>query len=148
MGEKLKLDVEPVPNLERAVRGVDLVVTSGPILKKPVPAIPAGWLEPGSFACPLDFDSYWTPEAFQEVDKLATDDSAQLEYYRTAGYFQDTPEPYADLGEIVTGRKVGREDAGERAMSLNLGLAIEDVATGRLIYERALETGVGRDLPL
>jgi len=148
MGEKLGLDVEPVPHLEPAVRGVDLVVTSGPILKKPTPAIPPGWLEPGSFACPLDFDSYWTPEAFQEVDKLATDDSAQLGYYRTVGYFQDTPEPYADLGEIVTGRKVGREDAGERAMSLNLGLAIEDVATGRLIYQKALEAGVGRDLPL
>ena len=148
MGEKLGLEVVPVDRLRDAVVGLDLVVTSGPILKEPTPSIPAGWLAPGSFACPLDFDSYWTGEAFREVDKLATDDRDQLSYYRTAGYFGDTPEPYADLGEIVTGRRAGRETSAERSMSLNLGLAIEDVASARIIYERALESGVGVRLPL
>ena len=78
MGDKLGVEVTPVDALRKAVEGLDLVVTSGPILKDPTPSIPAGWLAPGSFACPLDFDSYWTPEAFQEVDKLATDDLDQL----------------------------------------------------------------------
>ena len=148
MGEKLDLEVTPVGRVEEAVRGMDLVVTSGPILKEPTPSIPAGWLDPGSFACPLDFDSYWTGEALAEPEKLATDDQAQLAYYRTAGYFGQTPEPYADLGEIVTGTALGRESPEERTMSLNLGLAIEDVATARIIYQRALEGGVGLDLPL
>jgi ornithine cyclodeaminase/alanine dehydrogenase len=148
MGEKLGLEVAPVDRLRHAVEGLDLVVTSGPILKEPTPSIPAGWLAPGSFACPLDFDSYWTGEAFREVDKLATDDHGQLSYYREVGYFADTPEPYADLGEIVTRRKAGREDPAERSVSINLGLAIEDVATARIIYERALESGVGTELPL
>jgi ornithine cyclodeaminase/alanine dehydrogenase len=96
----------------------------------------------------LDFDSYWTGEAFRQVDRLATDDSGQLSYYRTVGYFDETPEPYADLGEIVTGRAPGREGSAERTMSLNLGLAIEDVASARIIYERALERGAGVDLTL
>ena len=148
MGEKLGLDVIPVDRPEDAVRGMDLVVTSGPILKDPTPSIPAGWLAPGSFACPLDFDSYWTGEALAETDKLATDDQAQLAYYRTVGYFGQTPAPYADLGEIVVGTAPGRESAEERTMSVNLGLAIEDVATARLIYLRALAGGVGVDLPL
>jgi len=148
MGEKLGLEVAPVDRLRDAVEGLDLVVTSGPILKEPTPSIPAGWLAPGSFACPLDFDSYWTGEAFREVDRLATDDHEQLSYYRTGGYFGDTPEPYADLGEIVTGQRAGRENSAERSMSLNLGLAIEDVASARIIYERALELGVGTRLPL
>jgi len=148
MGEKLDLEVTPVGRVEEAVRGMDLVVTSGPILKEPTPSIPAGWLDPGSFACPLDFDSYWTGEALAEPEKLATDDQAQLAYYRTAGYFGQTPQPYADLGEIVTGAAPGRESPEERTMSLNLGLAIEDVATARIIYQRALEGGVGLDLPL
>jgi len=148
MGEKLGLEVVPVGRLRDAVQGLDLVVTSGPILKEPTPSIPAGWLAPGSFACPLDFDSYWAGDSFREVDKLATDDHGQLSYYRAAGYFSDTPEPYADLGEIVTGERVGREDPTERSMSLNLGLAIEDVASARIIYERALSAGVGAELPL
>jgi ornithine cyclodeaminase/alanine dehydrogenase-like protein (mu-crystallin family) len=148
MSDKLGLEVAPVDRLREAVEGLDLVVTSGPILKEPTPSIPAGWLAPGSFACPLDFDSYWTGEAFREVDKLATDDHGQLSYYREVGYFADTPEPYADLGEIVTKRKAGREDPAERSASINLGLAIEDVATARIIYDRALESGVGTELPL
>ena len=148
MGEKLNLEVVPVDRLEEAVKGMDLVVTSGPILKEPSPSIPTGWLEPGSFACPLDFDSYWTGDAFREVDKLATDDGGQLSYYREVGYFADTPHPYADLGQIVTGKAPGRESTSERTMSLNLGLAIEDVATARIIFQRALAAGVGTELPL
>ena len=148
MATKLGLEVIPVENLREAVEGLDLVVTSGPILKNPTPAIPAVWLAPGSFACPLDFDSYWTPGAFREVDKLATDDLDQMAYYRTVGYFESTPEPYADLGEIVTGNRAGRESEMERTMSLNLGLGIEDVASARIIYEKAMVEGVGADLPL
>jgi ornithine cyclodeaminase/alanine dehydrogenase len=148
MGDELNLEVTPVDRVKDAVAGLDLVVTSGPILKDPSPTIPAGWLSPGSFACPLDFDSYWTTEAFREVDRLATDDRAQLSYYRTVGYFGNTPEPYADLGEIVTGMAPGREGSGERTMSLNLGLAIEDVASARIIYDRAVEVDVGVELPL
>jgi ornithine cyclodeaminase/alanine dehydrogenase len=148
MGDKLGIEITPVDRVRDAVKDLDLVVTSGPILKNPTPSIPAGWLAPGSFACPLDFDSYWTGEAFEEVDRLATDDRAQLSYYREVGYFKTTPEPYADLGEIVTGQVPGREEREERTISLNLGLAIEDVASARIVYKRALEAGVGVELPL
>jgi ornithine cyclodeaminase/alanine dehydrogenase len=148
MTEKLDIEVVPVGSPEEAVSGMDLVVTSGPILKDPDPPIPAGWFSPGSFACPLDFDSYWSGEALAQVDKVATDDRAQLAYYRQVGYFRSTPDPYADLGEIVTGRSPGRETPEERTLSLNLGLAIEDVATARLIFRRAVKSGVGRELPL
>jgi len=148
MEEKLGLEIVPVETAEEAVRGMDLVVTSGPILKNPTPSIPAGWLEPGSFACPLDFDSYWMGGALAQIDRLATDDMGQLGYYRSMGYFGDTPEPYADLGEIVAGTAVGREDPDQRTMSLNLGLAIEDVATALIIYKKAVELGVGVVLPL
>ncbi len=148
MSDRLGLEVKPVDRVRDAVQGLDLVVTSGPILKEPTPNIPPDWLSPGSFACPLDFDSYWTGDAFRQADKLATDDRGQLSYYRSVGYFSDTPEPYADLGEIVTGRVPGREGSEERTMSLNLGLAIEDVASARIIFEKALEVGVGTELPL
>ncbi|HSG08459.1 MAG TPA: ornithine cyclodeaminase family protein [Longimicrobiales bacterium] len=148
MGDVLGLDVVTVPTPREAVTGMDLVVTSGPILKRPSPTIEAGWLSPGSFASPVDFDSYWTPAALAEVDRLATDDKDQMEYYRTVGYFAQTPAPYADLGEIVAGRHPGRQSPEERTMSMNLGLAIEDVATARILYARAMESGLGTDLPL
>ena len=64
------------------------------------------------------------------------------------GYFQNVPPIYAELGELVTGRKPGRETPGERTMACNLGLALDDMATAPLIHRLALEKGVGTWLPL
>jgi ornithine cyclodeaminase/alanine dehydrogenase len=148
MGRHLHVDIEPVENAADAVRGLDIVVTSGPILKHPTPLIEAGWLAPGAFASLVDFDSYWQGAALREMDRLATDDLAQMRYYRGEGYFRETPEPYADLGEIVAGKKPGRASASERTASINLGLALDDVATAIRIYKRARAAGIGRELPL
>jgi len=148
MAERLDLDITPVKTLPEAVKGLDIVVTSGPILKNPRPSIEPGWLAPGSFASLVDFDSSWQGAALREVDKLATDDLAQMRYYRQEGYFRDTPEVYADLGEIVAGRKPGRESVSERTVSINLGLALADMATAIQVYQRAKARGIGRELPL
>ena len=148
MGERLGVEIELADNPKDAVVGMDLVVTSGPILKEPTPPIEAGWLAEGSFASPVDFDSYWQGSALKQASKLATDDREQMQYYRKVGYFGDTPAPYADLGEIVAGLKPGREAADERAISINLGIALEDMAIGILIYRKAVESGIGSYLPL
>ncbi|MFO7644616.1 MAG: ornithine cyclodeaminase family protein [Desulfosarcina sp.] len=142
------IEVQIVSSPEQAVRGRDLVVTSGPIAKNPQPVIEPGWLAPGAFASLVDFDSYWTGAALREADKLVTDDLTQMAFYRREGYFQDTPEAYADLGEIVSGCKAGRESETERTIAMNLGLALDDIATGVRIYQRAVALGVGIDLPL
>jgi ornithine cyclodeaminase/alanine dehydrogenase len=148
MSERLDLDIEPVAALPDAVKNLDIVVTSGPILKKPRPAIEAGWLAEGGFASLVDFDSSWQGAALSEADRIATDDLAQFRYYRQEGYFADTPEPYADLGEIATGRKPGRESPRERTLAINLGLAVEDMATAIRVYRLAREQRVGLELPL
>jgi ornithine cyclodeaminase/alanine dehydrogenase-like protein (mu-crystallin family) len=148
MSDTLKINVEPVQEMKDAVEKLDIVVTSGPILKNPDPPIPAGWLKQGSFASLVDFDSYWQGAALREADKISTDDHSQMNYYRSAGYFKDTPVAYADLGEIVAGKKPGRESAAERIISINLGIALDDMATAILIYNKALETGTGTILPL
>jgi ornithine cyclodeaminase/alanine dehydrogenase len=148
MSAALDVQVEVVTEPRAAVVDADLVVTSGPILKAPTPVIDTDWLAPGAFASPVDFDSYWTGGALRQADKLATDDIAQFEHYREAGYFSDTPAPYADLGQIVAGHQPGREREDERTIAINLGLALEDMATAMPIYERAIELGVGTRLPL
>ena len=148
MSPKLGLEIDPVSEPHRAVEGSDLVVTAGPLLKNPDPVIEKDWLQPGAFAGAVDFDSYWKPEALLQMDKLVTDDIAQFQYYRTVGYFRQTPDPTADLGEILAGRKPGRENASERTMAMNLGLAIGDMAVAPEVFRRAAERGLGVRLPL
>ncbi len=145
---RFELEVDPVETPREAVTGCDMVVTAGPILKEPHATIQAGWLDEGAFASLVDFDSYWHPDAMKEVDKFCTDDVPQLEHYRSIGYFQDIPPIHADVGELVTGKKPGRETAEERTMTCNLGLAIDDMAVAPSIYERAVEKEIGTWLPL
>jgi ornithine cyclodeaminase/alanine dehydrogenase-like protein (mu-crystallin family) len=131
-----------------AVAGCDLIVTAGPILKTPHRTIEAGWMHEGAFASLVDFDSYWHPAAMAQVAKFCTDDLSQLRHYQSAGYFQDIPAVHADLGELATGAKPGRETPQERTMTANLGLALDDMAVAPLLYEGALEKGIGTWLPL
>jgi len=148
MQKKLGFEIVGVTNPRDAVVTSDMVVTSGPILKHPTPTIRAGWLPRGAFASAVDFDSYWTPTAQAEFDKVTTDDHAQFQYYKAAGYFQQTPEPCADLGEIVAGKKPGRERADERTLAANLGLALDDMAVAPEVFQLARARGLGTWLPL
>jgi len=148
MSAKTGLEIIGVDNPKKAVVDSDLVVTSGPILKHPTPTIEKDWLRPGAFASAVDFDSYWKPEALAQFAKISTDDHAQFQYYKSIGYFQTTPDPYADLGEIVAGLKPGRGNDKERTMGMNLGLAMDDMAVAPEIYRRAKERGIGTFLTL
>ncbi len=133
---------------EEAVRGCDIVVTAGPLLKVPHATIRPGWLEPGAFASLVDYDSYWSREALREVDKFCTDDIPQLDYYRGIGYFMDIPPVYSEIADLVAGRKAGRESESERTMTCNLGLALEDMTVAPLVYRRAQEKDIGTWLDL
>ena len=146
--DQLGLEVEAAADPRAAMRGADLVVTAGPMLKNPDPAIAADWLEPGGFASAVDFDSYWQGAALEQADKIATDDLAQMEYYRGEGYFGQTPAAYADMGELAAGLKPGRESEEERIIAMNLGIALEDMATAIRVYRAAVELGIGTRLPL
>lgn len=146
--DELGLEVEIVPFPEAAVRGSDIVVTAGPILKEPKPVIKDAWFERGSFASPVDYDSYWKSEVLLSVDKFCTDDVAQMMYTKTLGYFKGIPSKVLDLGDIVAGKTSGRERDEERTMSMNLGLALDDMSVAPLVYRAAVEKGLGTVLEL
>lgn len=148
MTRQLKLEVVAVKTPREAVSGCDIVATAGPILKVPHATIQADWLDEGAFASLVDYDSYWSREALAQAAKFCTDDIPQLKLYQSMGYFQNIPPIHADLGELVTGKKKGRENSKERAMTANLGLAIDDMAVAPLIFARAKEKGIGTWLPL
>jgi ornithine cyclodeaminase/alanine dehydrogenase-like protein (mu-crystallin family) len=146
--DRFGLHVSEVTQPRDAVDGLDIVVTAGPILRKPHATIKAGWLKEGAFASLVDFDSYWDGPAMKEVTKFCTDDEHQLEHYRSIGYFAEIPPVYASLGQLVSGQKKGRENAHERTMACNLGLALDDIATAPIVYKRAIDRGAGTWLNL
>jgi ornithine cyclodeaminase/alanine dehydrogenase-like protein (mu-crystallin family) len=129
---------------------VDVVVTAIPIVTNPVPPLTSGMLREGGLAISLDYDSAWTSSAMKECEKFVSDDIHQLLRTREEGvYFGGIPEQiYADLGELAAGLKKGRQKEGERIFSMNMGIAVDDMVTANMVYERAVEKGAGTKLPL
>ena len=133
---------------ESAVRNADIIVTATEILKQPRPIIRPDWIKPGAFCMPVDFDSLFTPEAIRAMNLFYTDDVAQMEYYRTMGYFGATPRVQGDLSDVVAGKKPRRTQPEQRTMAMHLGLAMEDMVTATHVYQRAMVRGIGTRLPL
>lgn len=146
MGTKFKLDVITVSKPKEAVVDADIIVTAGALAENRV--IEAEWFKEGALACPVDIDVMWKPEAFQIADKYYVDDIPQHKYFQDLGYCKYTPEIYGDLGSLVTKKVKGRENDKERIISINIGLALEDIVVANKVYDKALNKNIGVLLPL
>jgi ornithine cyclodeaminase/alanine dehydrogenase-like protein (mu-crystallin family) len=90
--------------------------------------------------------------AVERADVIAIDDRVQggmeagdLLAAQRAGLLDWTR--VVELGQIVAGSATGRRTAGDITLFESLGIALEDVAVARLVYQRAVETGRGERLP-
>ena len=55
---------------------------------------------------------------------------------------------HAELGEVIVGKKSGRESDKEITLFKSNGLAIQDAATAKLVYDKAIAEGVGTDVKI
>jgi alanine dehydrogenase len=55
---------------------------------------------------------------------------------------------YAELGDVIVGKKPGRADDREITLFKSNGLAIQDVATAKLVYTKAVEAGIGTEIKI
>jgi ornithine cyclodeaminase/alanine dehydrogenase len=146
-GERLPARV--VNSAEEAVRDADVVVSATAILFKPNPLVRHEWVKEGALVLPVDFDSVWEWETLSGADKFLVDSVEEMEYFRTVGYLpHGLPPVHAEIGEVVAGLRPGRERDDELIVDMNIGMGVEDVVVARALYERAVERGAGRVLPL
>ena len=87
------------------------------------------------------------------MDKIVVDDWGQCRQGRFGSLRAHVDQGllteeslHAELGEIVAGRKPGRESESETILFWHRGLATTDIAVGHALYERAVERGVGTTL--
>ena len=60
----------------------------------------------------------------------------------------DKSHMYAELGEVVTGKKPARQNDTDITLFKSNGLAIQDVATAKLVYDKAIEAGIGTQVEI
>ena len=77
------------------------------------------------------------------------DSHDEMKYFMTVGYLVNgLPPLHAEIGEVVAGKKVGRENNDELIIDMNIGMGVEDVVIGKAIYDNAIKNKIGLSLKL
>jgi alanine dehydrogenase len=139
---------------EDAIRGADLVCT---ISSSKTPVVDHSWVKPGAHINGVGSHS---PEA-RELDG-ATVQAARVAVDSREGALKEAgdfiipmqvglfgAEHVSDeIGELLAGLKPGRTSPEQITLYKSVGIAVQDVATARLVYERAAAQGVGVEVEL
>jgi ornithine cyclodeaminase len=149
MRQKLKAEILPVGSAEEAVRNSEVVVTAttstSPLVKKE-------WVDKGMHITAMGADSPEKQELETGVlglaDKIVVDSVKQCVKLGEVHHAVDdgtisVEDIHAELGEILLGLKSGRSSEEEITVCDLTGIAVQDVVTSQLVYERALKEKIG-----
>ncbi len=127
----------------------DILVTTTPSRK---PVVKAEWIQEGVHVNAIGADAPGKQELDPEIlkkAKIVVDDyqqaihSGEVNVPISEGII--TPEGiHASIGEIIAGMKSGRESDDEITIFDSTGLAIQDIATARVVFEKAVKLGIGK----
>lgn len=144
-----KIEWRAEESIEKTVRESQVLISATAILSKANPIIKDEWVAKGAFIAPVDFDSLWEWQTFKRADKFLVDSLDEMKYFMTVGYLVNgLPPLHAEIGEVVAGKKVGREHNDELIIDMNIGMGVEDIVIGKAIYDHAIKKNVGQTLKL
>jgi ornithine cyclodeaminase/alanine dehydrogenase len=149
MSAETGLQIRKCGTAEEAVRGADIVVTttrarSGPIVKKE-------WVQPGTHIAAIGADMPGKQELYADIfagAKVVCDsinlcvENGETQNAVKAGILRPA-NIHAEIGEIILGKKPGRENPDEVTIFDTVGMAIQDIVTAAILYKGALEKGLG-----
>jgi ornithine cyclodeaminase len=153
MAAQTGVRVEPVASAELAVRDSDIVVTA---TTSSQPVLEGAWLAPGMHINAMGSNSL----ARRELDEAAVNradvmcvDSREVALLEAGDLLPGlekgrfTPRQLIELGDLVTGFRLGRQHDKDVSLFESQGLAIQDVALGLALLQKARQAVVGQALP-
>jgi len=154
VSKELGVGVMPVESAERAVRDSDVVITAS---TSKIPVLNGDWLAEGTHVNAIgshtpdtrELDATAIKRAKVVVDsrEAALKEAGDLMIPISEGLI--TPNQiYAELGEVVTGRKPARTADKDITIFKSQGLAIQDISTASKVYELAIKKSIGKQLAL
>ena len=137
--------VVPCENARAAVEEADIVLL---VTTSRKPLVKAEWLPRGCFVAGLYAFHDLDPEVSRRADKWVLGNRTSDVHFVIndplfAEYGLRYEQVYADLGEIVTGKRPGRESDEEIILFSHMGMGSLDLTVGELVYRRAVEKQVG-----
>jgi alanine dehydrogenase len=150
----VKAELVPAGSPEEAVLSSDVITT---ITSSREPVLKGEWLQPGVHINAAGGNQILRRELDDEVvlrsNRLVVDSLEQCkiesgEFRSVIESGQRHWEDFTELKDVAAGFKPGRTTPSEITLFKSGGIALEDVAIGRMVYERALEQKLGRTLDL
>lgn len=147
--KKKGVEILSAKNVKECVAGSDIIVTTTPSRK---PLVRSEWVKPGTHINAIGADAPGKEELDPKILKKA---KVVVDSWQQASHSGEINVPlskgiiskkdiYADIGEVVCGKKHGRLTHNEITVFDSTGLAIQDVALANLIYKAALKRKAGR----
>ena len=146
---RFAIEVEVTRTAEQAARGAQIICTT---TASRDPILEGEWLWPGTHvnavgasvrgARELDTDAVVRSSLYVDRRESAMNEAGDFLIPREEGAIDDS-HIRGELGELVVGALGGREREDEITLFKSLGLAVEDVAAARVIYDRARASGAG-----
>jgi ornithine cyclodeaminase/alanine dehydrogenase len=133
--------------------GADIVCTSTPVRS---PVVKREWIRPGAHINAMGADA----PGKQELDpRILVDGRVFIDDAEQAHHSGEVNVPLHDgvmreeqiagmLGEVVAGKKPGRTSPNDITLFDSTGLALQDVALARALYDAARTKGVGQELDI
>ncbi|MDI6854674.1 MAG: ornithine cyclodeaminase family protein [Deltaproteobacteria bacterium] len=142
----VKTRLEPTP--QETALASDILVTATP---SRIPLVERRWVKPGTHINAIGADAAGKQELDPDIlkaAKIVVDDWAQASHSGEINVPLSrgdiTPEQvYGSLGEVVAGRKPGRQSAEEITVFDSTGLIIQDLSLGFEVYLEARKRGLG-----
>jgi alanine dehydrogenase len=146
--QELSLSIDPVTDLRTAVYRSDICITC---TTSKEPLLHLVDIAPGTFIAAVGADNEDKQELESSIlssSKLVTDLTAQCatigELHHAISQGLMTKEKvYAELGEIISGKKEGRTSTDEVIVFDSTGTALQDVAAAAIVYEKGIALGRG-----
>jgi len=147
---RLNVKAVAVDNVESAVAGADIVVEATRLERAEV-LIEDCWLKPGCLLVTYGWKMATDPQTIIRADKIVVDDWAQCckggQLHPLILDGRLTRERvHAEIGEIVAGRRAGRQSDRETIVFWHRGFAISDIVVGARLLAEAEQRGIGATL--
>ena len=149
MSDALGIPVEATESLQEAATLSDVLITCTPSKK---PFVMKRYITPGTFVAAIGSDSPDKQEletSLLQGTKVVVDIfeqcamAGELHHGLESGLI--TKETvHAEIGQIIAGKKPGRETPDEIIVYDATGTALQDTAAAALCYEKAVEKGIGQ----
>ncbi|MGI8909065.1 MAG: ornithine cyclodeaminase family protein [Rubrobacteraceae bacterium] len=151
MGERLGMEIETTHAPEEPA-AQDIVVT---MTSSREPVLYGEWLRPGTHVNAAGSNSLLKSEIDRDVVKRASFVSVDSweEIGLEAGDLMQSletgailPEAIHEVGQVIAGHMQGRRGPEDITLFASQGLALEDMAVARVVYDRAVERDLGREI--